>query len=216
MKFNEDPVRRRSSGLLFGLTVLGILAAFVSSPRVARAEDGSAGAQPPPAARTALPHPAALPAAPAENGALATLPARMPAADPAPSKPKVYTNADLEALGSLPIQKRPIAESPGWDFVWTVLDRERAEENRRKDREIALQALAAREAEAQAQLSAVSYPGYLPGVIVGTRFCRGRCGPRLDIPSNTFESLDMRGIRTATDLFHESVSNTQILRRHLP
>ena len=187
----------------------------------------------------------AVPAAPGAPGT-ASQTAMSPVGSPVGNvDPHVYTNADLEALGGIPQQKAPLVESPGWDFVFRVLDRERALEKERKDRELEQAALREEELRREQQeegqvVGSYLYPGWgysyptwgytypgwgnshpgggHPHPGGGNPAHHGHQRPNSYnlTPSNPYESLSMRGIRTATDLFNESVRNSNIRRRNLP
>lgn len=126
---------------------------------------------------------------------------------------RVYTNADLEALGPLPKQDAPLVESPGWDFVFEVLDRERDIEERRKDRDLAAASLSASAVPYEEPLSmqyVLPYHVWPPGCLPGPQ------APTFVGPSNSFASLQVRGVHTAVDLFRESVNDSRIRRSLLP
>jgi len=152
-------------------------------------------------------------------GSTPPLPTVAPTAAPTPGSGglHVYTNADLRALEPIPTQAAPLAEGPTWDFVLKLLDRERELEERRMDREIALREFAARltppEEPIRYGYPLTFYPGFSCG---GT--CGGACGGGtvLRFPSNQSLSLQARGIRTAVDLYRESLADTRIRREALP
>ena len=126
----------------------------------------------------------------------------------------VYTNSDLEKLPPVPQQKAPLVAPQSWEFVFSVLDRERDLLERRQDRERDRER---EQAEAQIALSHdCGGCGYgVPGGL--GLFPRGRMGPFVvNAPSNPNASLQARGIRTAEDLFNESVQDARIRRQALP
>jgi hypothetical protein len=125
--------------------------------------------------------------------------------------PRLYTNADLAGLSPLPQQAAPLEETPGWDFVFSVIDRERKFEGERREEE-------------RKRQSAAPPPGVDPGYghyvlpyYTGTYCCGGGLkGPTIIAPSSPYQSLRVRGIRTAVDLYQESVGNTAIRRQQIP
>jgi hypothetical protein len=139
----------------------------------------------------------------------------------------VYTNADIEALEPIPQQAAPLVDTPGWDFVFQVLDRERAQEEKRRVREAEQRALSEETLERDQEETGTyfggyyypgwgySYPGWgysRPGGGHGGHNGHHRPGPVNVMPSNPYASLSARGIRTAEDLFLESVRNSTIRR----
>lgn len=123
----------------------------------------------------------------------------------------VYTNADLAKLPPIPQQAAPIFEPEGWDFVFSVLDRERALEERRREREITVQTI---ETRAPAEEPPV-YSTYFFPCRPGLSGCSPGGPVSVPGPSNPYLSLEARGVRSAEDLFRESVRNSQIRRQAL-
>ncbi len=138
-----------------------LCAAFLGAASIAPAV---AAAPPAPAPVVADQAPTAEPAvateAPAHNAAPA--PPKGAVKEPAPKeKVHVYTNADLAKFDPIPTQQAPIAQPSGdfsdWKSINAFIDRERAYEQQRLDREMARERL---NREDSARRRAEEYPSY--------------------------------------------------------
>jgi len=138
-------------------------------------------------------------------------------------KVRVYTNADLEKLPPIPGQQAPAAPTPEseaeWNRINAFIERERAYEMQRQDRQMAREVMNQEEkarnewAEAPHYWLPTAVYSYYPGVCSWPG-CGGP--PPRPQPTNVFEPLSQRGIRTATDLYRESVRNSAARRANMP
>lgn len=149
---------------------------------------------------------------------------------------RLYTNADLKALDTssaakekkavtnsdlkspLPSQSKSLAHSASddanWDSVLAFIDRERAYIAKTRENDIAYQKMLMQTSQLEREMTDCrSHSYYYPWYPFFGHF--GRFS-EFNIPSNPSQSLGARDIRTAQDLFRESVSDSQIRRSNLP
>ena len=154
---------------------------------------------------------------------------------PTMAQSRVYTNADLSSLAPpenapattggksagtaakanwkepLPTQSAPVATgaTPSWESIMAFIDRERAYEERRKDRELQMAQLALAASQAQ-EMNQYQYARgyYYPGFPF---FSVGTVAP-FSQPSNPYATLRARNIGNAVQLNNESVINSAIRR----
>lgn len=162
---------------------------------------------------------------PALTAMLATAPTRA-------DQVRLYTNADLKTLdldakggnavtnadlkAPLPSQSKSLSriepDEADWQSVYDFIDRERAYLAKTREGELAYQRVLAENAridrEMQDRYSRSYYPWY-PFFHFG-RFAE------FSVPSNPYASLRGREVRSAHDLFRESVRDSQIRRANLP
>jgi hypothetical protein len=107
-----------------------------------------------------------------------------------------------------------------WRSINAFIDRERAYEQQRLDREMERERM---NREDSARRRAEQFPSYALPLSVYSYYpgvcpyhgCGGYGGGRPQ-PVNTFAPLSQRGIRTAVDLYRESVYNSAARRANMP